>query len=131
MSVYGSLFTGLAEPYDKNILLPIMRSRRSQYISYINNMSITVPNFPIFFSITCNFSGKINCQLSPYLFNKNNSTLYLIKMKLLQELVDHFLCHATWLHWSTNHSRCGLRCVTEFVYSGVFVMRFRNATLHR
>jgi len=55
--------------------------------------------------------------------SKNNSTLYLIKIKLLQDLVLwipqninlqtiselHFLFHTTtWLHWPANHSRCGL-----------------------
>ena len=32
-----------------NIFLPIVRSRRSQYVSYIDNMSITVPKLMIYF----------------------------------------------------------------------------------
>jgi len=46
-SVCGDGFHRLADPYDKNILLPIVRSRRSQYVSYSNQLDDLFSTFPI------------------------------------------------------------------------------------
>ena len=58
MSVCGSDFTGLAGPGDKTFILPIVRSRRSQHISYIDNMSITFPDLMIYFQLHVIYLGK-------------------------------------------------------------------------
>ena len=84
------------------------------------------------FSVTCNFSGKNKLSTFPTQIilsvSKNNSTLYLTKMKLLQEFCESpkhkftknyiscsMLLH--YVHGPANHSRCGLnKCRRNCLY---------------